>query len=614
MVLTSEERNAKILQKSQAFWKSTIDSIAYKEWFNIALKCERFANGNSWNEIESTDPKNLNFNLIAGYIHSLIGEQLKTKTSVSVRSHELLSNPDKMPNIVGLMENEYQDIVLAYNSALYREYEVNNILYYQSQTMKDTLVYGMGGAFFDIVNGERKYSRLNPLYIVPDLSDETIGFDDSEFVGQLIPMSRRRALILFPKISQVIGNYVDETYTQNYVPPRNVMMEGLTQTDDGRTVFIKMIEWKTLETSYSGFSHNGRTFITFDEEIAEKNSVSKNDIVEGKHDQIHRSYFCGDVLLNYYPLKMSFPREQFSIVTTCLSKKASKDGFYIPKSLVESLLDLQKSFDTLQSKAVYLSDSKKMILDPSVTDSFGHSSPEDIKREITSSTSLLFLKDPKNNVVDFSLQTDIRSSMGLAEDRIRLFDLVTGINREQRGFPTNAQTGIAIRERQIQSITSNIYAFNEFAMFKKKVGRLFIQQMQMEMLGIEDIFMPAHPIKSGNIVLNQKEKNKDKLIRDVNFLPLDIYIEESPEFLTSKDEQRDLISSILQHPYGMVFLLSPTLRKSLGIYMEDSVAQEFIEGMKMMQGLQQGVSPNQPSEIPMNENQNSNNLMENIGI
>lgn len=588
MVLNSEERNAMVLNKSQAFWRSTIDSPAYREWFEIAIKCEKFYNGDPWNEIQSQSEKNLKINLIAGYIHSLVGEQLKTRTSVSVRSHELLSNPEQLPSVVGLTDEEYKQAIMAYNSSLYREYELNSIPYYQSQSMKDTLVYGMGAAFFDIVNGERKYSRLNPLYVVPDLMDETVGFDDSEFIGQLIPMSIKQALKLFQKISEIVGKYSENAYVTNYISPRNVMLDGMTQTADGRAVFIKMMEWKVWETSYTGLAKNGRTFTVFDEEIAEKNAVSKKDIREGQHERIHRSFFCGDTLLKYECLEMSLPREQFSIITSCLLKKASKDGFYIPKSLVEDLLDLQREFVIRQSKSLFLSDSKKIAIDPDAVDNFQKSSIDQIKTEVASSSTVLFIKEPSRNLVDFSLANDIRTSMGLAEEYMKLFDQVTGINREQRGMPTNAQTGIAIRERQMQGITSNIYAFNEFNMFKKKVGRLFVQTMQMEMLGIEDVFMPSHPTKSGNIILNYKAKNSKKLIRDVNFLPLEIYIEESPEFLSSKDEQREILGNLLQSPYAMIFLMSPALRKSIGLYLDDSVAQEVLQGMQAQAQMSQG--------------------------
>jgi hypothetical protein len=120
MVLNSEERNAMVLSKSQAFWRSTIDAPAYREWFDIALKCEKFYNGDPWNAVESQNEKNLKINLIAGYIHSLVGEQLKTRTSVSVRSHELLSNPDQLPNVVGLTDEEYKPVIKDYSDYMKR--------------------------------------------------------------------------------------------------------------------------------------------------------------------------------------------------------------------------------------------------------------------------------------------------------------------------------------------------------------------------------------------------------------------------------------------------------------------------------------------------------------
>lgn len=117
------ERNVKILNKVQSYWSSTIRSQAWKEWFFTAVKCERYKSGSFYgsdgqslanmsmaqfeNELNEgnkdydpvsnrKEPK-LSVNLIDAYVNSLVGEQLKTKTSVSVRSGELGSDLTNLP-------------------------------------------------------------------------------------------------------------------------------------------------------------------------------------------------------------------------------------------------------------------------------------------------------------------------------------------------------------------------------------------------------------------------------------------------------------------------------------------------------------------------------------
>lgn len=590
------EKETLALEKAKSYWNSTILSPAYKEWMTTAVKCENYRGGRFFSEAKTfwdylkpsqSKHKRLSVNLIEGYVNALIGEQLKTKTSVSVRSREIASDPTQYPAPVGLSQEELDQVVLAFNSKLFKTYEECNVVYYEGRGLEDMLVYGMTGSFFDVINGSISYKRVNPLYIVPDLRDESIGFDDSEFVGQLIPMPINKAIRLFPKIKTLVDESSTRSLAHTATSPAHMMLENTSSLASlGNTAFIKMLEWKEWERAYSTLSKNGRHFTTFDEEIAEKFSYDKKNIKSQKTERIHRAFFAGDMLLDYKALDFAQPREQFSIVLSCLAKKSSSDGFYIPKSLVENVLDLQDQFIISLEKATFLSKAKKIAVDPQaiqgVTDKM---TPEEVKTEIASPTSVLFVRNPRQNLVDFSHQADIRTHSSLAEEFLRLFDQATGIQREQRGQQTNAESGIAIYRRQIQSITSSIYAFNEFDMFKKKVGKLFLQTLQMQLMGMEDVFYPAHPLNGGYITLNQK--SGDKTIRDVNFLPLDIYIEESPYYLSSKDEQMDILLNLLQSPAASLILQSPSLLKKLPIPLDPEIAQEIMAAMSAQQQAQQ---------------------------
>lgn len=589
----------KALRKAQNLWQGGIEHPAYGNWQTIARKCEKVADGDTW---ESESPKHLKFNIISGYLNSLIGENLKTRTSVSVKSHDLLSDGNSEIDIVGLTEQELDESTRGFNAKLYRTYEELNVPYYQNRSMYDSLIYGMGAGFFDYMSGKKVYRRINPLYIVFDAMDESVGFEHSEFVGQLVSLPIFQALQTFPKLKPLLSGY-DDGYKHHSVSPVDVMSAQAVQSSyitDGRYVYIKMIEWKAWETSYTALAANGRSFTVFDEEIAHKNALSPREIQEGKSERIHRAYFTGDTLLDYAPLKMSFPRDQFSIVLTCLAKKSVKGGFYRPKPLVEDLIDSAKSFNMLTSKSIFLSLSKKLALDPSVLNQFGKESPEKIKASIrdefeSETTSVLLIGEPQKNVHDLSLKYDINQMMSASVEITKVFDLITGINREQRGLPTNAHTGIAIKERQMQAITSNYYAFNEFTSFKKKVGRLFLQTLQQELLGIENAHFPAHPIKSGNVILNRRQEGSSKLINDINFLNLDVYIEESPEFLSSKEEQRELLMQLMQLPPQMVmmFLSSDSLRSLIGLNIDPRITEEV---QKFIGGQMQESSPSMQGE------------------
>lgn len=573
MVL-NEEKSAKILQKCKNMLDSVINNPAYTEWFNTALRCEMYYSGNPWGDIPSSDlnlieiSKNLKIDLIKGYVHSLIGEQLKTKTSISVCARDSYLEDDK----------EIEETVNAVNSTLYRTYESNKVLYQQNQSMKDMLVFGLGAGLFDRNADGIEYKRINPLYLFPDLRDETLGFEDSEFIGCLMPMTINKALRLFPSLKEEISEKIE---SKTYTPQSAIsfIRSNRASVHDGNFVFVKMFEWKTYEKSYSGMTERNRRFCVFDYDFAKKIAFDKKTIETSLSPRIHRAYFAGDRLLHYRKKQTNIPDQGFSLVCSSLLKKISSNGFFIPQSFVEGLLDLQREFVIRQSKSLFLSDAKKLVIDPDAIEA-RNTTPEDLKRELKSATSVIFARNPNVSVRDISLEKDIRTSIGLAEEYQRLFDYVSGIHREQRGEQSNASSGIGIYRRQIQSITSSIYAFNEFDNFKKRVGRLFVNYYQDLWLGKINILAPSHQLKNLKTILNNSKENKNF----VDFLNLDVYVEESPDFLSTKEEQRELLSSLLQSPMAGIFLQSKKLMQSLGIKLSEEVFEELQQVLTQQKG------------------------------
>lgn len=604
------DRDSKILSKVQSYWDSTVKSEAWREWFITAVKCESYRSGSfsiaSNNRVSVSDPflaelkshenesntvpsfiapddqKFIGVNLIDPYVNLIVGEHLKNDTSVSIRAFEPARIYDLSGGglpITGIASlEELEMYVEAHNAELYKSYEQCSVNYFQNRTLDDMCVYGIGGGFFDVVDGVKKYQRINPLYIVPDIRDETMSFEDSEYVGHLVPMTIQKALKIFPKLSKAMPSRILESSQDRYTSPARIMYSfgSSKEISDGYSVFVKMIEWKESETAYEGLAENGRYFCVFDEELAQKFIHKKSEIKETKADRIHRAYFVDGLLLHHSALPLSQPRDQFSLVLSCLSKKSSKQGFYIPKSIVENLIDIHDALVINLTKATHLSFSKKLIVKESVFENNLHSSPEEIKSILAAPISILVADDPNNDYRDISHQQTINNHLNFVHEFFQIADRATGINREQQGLPTNAHTGIAIRQRQNQSVTSTLYAFNEFSNFKKKIGRLFLQTIQMQALGHSDVFYPSSIKNMSTVAWFNIDGGDGMIKRDINFLPLDVYIDETKRYLSSKEAQFDLLLDILQSPAAPILLQSQKLLENLPIPLDKEIIQELV--------------------------------------
>ena len=89
-------------------------------------------------------------------------------------------------------------------------------------------------------------------------------------------------------------------------------------------------------------------------------------------------------------------------------------------------------------------------------------------------------------------------------------------------------------------------------------------------------------------------------MRDINFLPMDVYIEETPYYLSSKEEQLELLLNLFQSPIAPLLLQSPGLIEKLPIPLDPEIANEL--GM-IAQAQQQGEIPQntqpQPEGMPL---------------
>ena len=157
-----------------------------------------------------------------------------------------------------------------------------------------------------------------------------------------------------------------------------------------------------------------------------------------------------------------------------------------------------------------------------------------------------------------------------------------GIYSEQMGEQTNAESGIAIQQRQINSVRNQIFAFDNLRMMKKREGRLLLSMLQ----SATDTNILTQIVKNGELVdsliLNRVLEKDGKVIieNDIKDLNLDVYVEEVKEFESPAEEQAETLRFLLEHPQGMLLMQSPELMRRFGFRDGEKIAEELMGVMK----------------------------------
>ena len=171
---------------------------------------------------------------------------------------------------------------------------------------------------------------------------------------------------------------------------------------------------------------------------------------------------------------------------------------------------------------------------------------------------------------------------------------VSGLFDEAIGKATNAITGVAIRERQINSVKNQVFAFDNLRMMKKREARLLLNFIQ----GGGDEYIKSQVVSKENneiMLLNiVREVNGQKVVfNDIRTLPLSLYVEEVPDIESSREEQQNALTAIFNNPNAMLLLQSPDLLSRFGVRDYEKLAMEMQAISAQQQQLENGSSPKQ---------------------
>lgn len=533
-------------------------------------------------------------NKVKSIINNVCGIEIQARFRSAARSHSTNEEDELLARALT-------------HEALYIQ-EVNDIPLFQSVSFRDMLICGLGWGNQYLQDGQLGFDYVHPLNMVYDADDFSPFMTDSSYVHRIHWLTKQTMLMLWPKYkseiedlfynarSLPVGSYSPE-FCHRIVEWLDVYPIG-GGDDVGSRIMVIETQRKERRTYYTGIDNGielgreGREFQTFDEDIANE-MIGKGEKIEEKEGyQIIRTVFCKDTVFEHGPLNPNLPNSSFTYIPGVYSRRAS-DG--VPQGWLASMEDIQRIINFTKAKELSMVNSVRAIVDSGAL--VDGQTPEDLRQELARNDSIIF----KNKEANISLHPNVdlaASQINTAKRLDEELQQVSGMYGDALGAQTNATASVSINSRSKNSYRTQIIGFDNLMFMKKRQAKLMFDLLQGS--GIENrAIMILDDDEKEEVILNlARTANGKKLVfNDVRNLPLTIYIEQTHDYESSPEEQRENVQAILGNPNGMSILQSPQLLKLMGQKHWKKIAAEM-----------QAINQQQDQREMMIQNQGQQNM------
>lgn len=505
-------------------------------------------------------------NIIQSLIDNLSGVETQSRYRIAARVDSM--NP--------------QEVLLAkaLTNFLFVFQEETGLPYKDSLKFKDALIAGIGWSAVYSDDKIIHYDYIDPFLVIPDYGDHSPQFTEMSYVC-------RKWWIGLDKAKALWGAKVDKLagVNHNNIPNFNTTDAYLIDEPSvyGDRVLAAEVQFKVSKKFYIGFSFNGKEFKTFDEDFLERNAAKKSEVTEAWGEQILRCIFVQDQILEFGPLKPNVPnKEDFSYIPF-VWKKSKIDN--TPYGFTEALKSPQDTLNAQINAQLHSIDYERIFIKGELPKGV---TPDKIKKTLKDKKAIIVI--PENGDIQYQSNRDeYKMHSDILNTYLQLMPKISGVNEEMLGNQTNATSGLAQKIRAVNSVRNNVFAFDSLEFMKKRVAENAVQLFQA--LEIKNLEVYLDRENAETIILNKElEDGLGRKIIDnnVDFLPFRLYIEETPDYRSSREELKADLIAVLSNPNLPLLLQSPTLMENLlGVREGKLIAEEIAKASQAMAAAQQ---------------------------
>lgn len=589
------------LEKAINIFRYLNNHQCISKWRKLALENYGFYDGSGqWEEearrkLEARKQPVITVNKIKSRVDRLTGMEIQARTRIQYRSH-LASN------------QQHQFLANAISKyALYLQ-EFSDAPKKDTWKFTDGLITGIGWSnlFIDPLTNVLNYEYVNPFNVLWDVDDLSLDLSDMRYVCRVRWYPIELAKTIWHKNSSyfdsmytdtendAIAGYNDELAARNsnFITTNN---DGIS--NNGNKVLIVEVQYKERKKYYYGTDKNNFEIKTFNEEEA-LNFLDEKEIKEDYGEQTVRVLFSGNELLEYSPLHPNIPNQHTFTYLPFINGRRYSDS--LPDPWIDVMKDLQREINHRRAKLVANLNSKRIFVSPQA---FPGAKEAEILYKLQESTINVLNGNLKENIL---IDNDVGLSPGqfnILETSERQFEDVGAMYSEMMGKESGVKTGIGIQSLQSAAARAQTTKIDDFRYSKKQVGRQLLTLIQGHWGDIlnSGILSNEEQQLLVSIAAKKDKKNGLELVNDIRTIPLDIYVEQSPDYESSLDENRAMLQSILATPNAPFLLQSVKFLEVLGIRNAEELAKEM-----------QAVSQRQSQQQQTNNMPQPNNIEESI--
>lgn len=464
----------------------------------------------------------------------------------------------------------------------------------------DMLVGGLGWSEFYYSDGKFHFKYLNPRNVYPDPDDLSPRMDNQNFVVLACYKHVSALVHKYPKHKKELEATTNQygTVANDYSPSSIINMNtdarsgnSINLDDDmlrniwvrGKSLRIVEVFYKKEDTYYEAIGltdpieedgeqiQNEVIFTTFDFEFATKNSTDGN-VIKKRGTRIYKGVYFNEILLEHGAIPEQVPNQKYLPVIPIVYKR---DYMGTPYGVIDNLIAYQDIFNSNMSSFMHFKDAKTVIASDSLVNAEQFS--DYVTEKLNKKRSGILVKDAKDLVVLDSSKT-LQHDLELMRQFEMLWEKATGIHDEYSGQINRETSGSAIQELTLNTLNEfKNSILNSYERMLISEGVLMLDTLK----GVKDIEQLVRYYKTG------KEESSN-LNSNIALLNLEVFPDSAPNYASSAEEEKVIVTSVLAMQNPSIYLASPTNLMFIGL--SEKTAYSLSEDWWAVQIKQQQVS------------------------
>lgn len=537
-----KKTDEELLQRGKSTFEAAVLSYAYQTWFDQAVESFEFYEGKQFTDQELDKFNEIGLkpyviNQVANRIDGFVGKDVQTRTKIKFTSRsgnlDEQATADALTDLAWYVQDKNKSPALL------------------SECKRNSAVCGLGWHYYTVVDKDIREASLNPLEVVWDARDRTPNLSNQGFLATIDWMDIESAKLEYPdhadeldkagtQAEQFLGFGV--SLTNAFSQRMQFLASQGYWNKELRQVMVVKLQYRVADDYYIAITKEGKQIATFEKDEAEKLNDNKlGELIKERGWRVCEIHFCGSIFLDHREIEQFDPAKgQFTLTPFCANREKVTG---VPYGLMRRMIDPQRLYNLKQNKLNWTLGAAKIIMDKDAVDDINELATEAAKPD-----GIIMKNAGKELIIDQgqNITPQLFEAIGVHKGEI---EQVSGIYDEMLGIQTNATSGVAIKNRQMASQTTQVFLMDKWNEARFLVAEKLLGLMRATYTDQVAMMITDDEGEAKQISLNQttvKDGKDTEVYNDIRVGRYNIAIDESPDVSTANEDARQKILDFAQ--------------------------------------------------------------------